>query len=243
MFLCSHVALCEDGDIRLVNGFIEYEGHLEVCFDQKWGTVNGNGWSDNDTRVVCRQLGYQTTGTPLLLDTYSAVCVYRPKQLWWVKNCICTIEVCMLHNAGAFYYWVGHRRRIISSPIFMNNVGCYGQESKLTDCSFGTDTAANHHSDDVVVYCYFERDGKYSYHTLMQVVFNYSYDYAATVSFTDFPSATPSHTDASDNNAPIYSAALGMAALSLAVAALSLAAVGAFIVFHCVKRNSKSSDK
>ena len=43
----------------------------------------------------------------------------------------------------------------------MNNVGCYGQESKLTDCSFGTDTAADHHSDDVGVHCNIRRDGKH----------------------------------------------------------------------------------
>ena len=54
----------------------------------------------------------------------------------------------------------------------MNNVGCYGQESKLTDCSFGTNTVADHHSDDVFVYCGVGRDGKYSYRILIQVVFN-----------------------------------------------------------------------
>ena len=38
------------------------EGRLEVCFNQRWGTVNGDGWSSVDTQVSCRQLGYETNG-------------------------------------------------------------------------------------------------------------------------------------------------------------------------------------
>ena len=40
----------------------EREGRLEVCFNQRWGTVNGDGWSSVDTQVACRQLGYETSG-------------------------------------------------------------------------------------------------------------------------------------------------------------------------------------
>ena len=45
-----------------MGGDTEYEGLLEVCFNQRWGTVNGDGWSSVDTQVVCQQLGYYTTG-------------------------------------------------------------------------------------------------------------------------------------------------------------------------------------
>ena len=48
---------CDDGDLRLVGGETEYEGLLEVCFSQRWGTVNGDGWTASDTQVACRQLG------------------------------------------------------------------------------------------------------------------------------------------------------------------------------------------
>ena len=48
--------------MRLVDGESEYEGIVEVCLSQRWGTVNGDGWSSVDTQVVCRQLGYRTEG-------------------------------------------------------------------------------------------------------------------------------------------------------------------------------------
>ena len=51
-----------DGDIKLVDGEAGWKGRLEVCFNQRWGTVSGEGWDSTDTEVVCRELGYQSTG-------------------------------------------------------------------------------------------------------------------------------------------------------------------------------------
>ena len=48
--------------MRLVGGDTKFEGLLEICFDQRWGTINGDGWSSVDSIVVCRQLGYNTGG-------------------------------------------------------------------------------------------------------------------------------------------------------------------------------------
>ena len=50
---------CEDGDLRLFGGESESEGLLEVCFSQRWGTINGDGWTSHDTQVACRQLGFK----------------------------------------------------------------------------------------------------------------------------------------------------------------------------------------
>lgn len=55
-------ASCMDGDIQLVDGETEWRGRLQVCFDQRWGTVSGEGWDSADTEVVCRELGYQSAG-------------------------------------------------------------------------------------------------------------------------------------------------------------------------------------
>ena len=52
----------KDGDLKLVGSISENEGRLEVCFNQMWGTINGDGWTHTDTQVACRQLGYSTSG-------------------------------------------------------------------------------------------------------------------------------------------------------------------------------------
>ena len=51
------------GDIRLVGGSSQYEGKVEVCINDQWGTVCDDFWDSNDATVVCRQLGYSYTGS------------------------------------------------------------------------------------------------------------------------------------------------------------------------------------
>ena len=39
----------------------------------------------------------------------------------------------------------------LSTPIFMDNVVCFGSEDKLIDCSYHSDTSENDHSTDIRV--------------------------------------------------------------------------------------------
>ena len=53
---------CIIGDVRLFGGKRPTEGTVEVCVDGEWQTICGYNWDTNDATVVCRQLGYSTTG-------------------------------------------------------------------------------------------------------------------------------------------------------------------------------------
>ena len=53
---------CFDGDVQLVGGMNEYEGRVEVCVGNTWGTVCDDKWGNNEAAVTCGQLGYSTTG-------------------------------------------------------------------------------------------------------------------------------------------------------------------------------------
>ena len=73
MRLCLlSLVTCHDGAVRLRGGTHPNEGRIEVCYDELWGTVCNDFWSNVDARVVCRQLGYAENGKTVTVSMYLA---------------------------------------------------------------------------------------------------------------------------------------------------------------------------
>ena len=57
-----HTVPCTTGQLRLAGGSVAYEGRVEICINNQWGTVCDDSWENIDASVVCQQLGYLMQG-------------------------------------------------------------------------------------------------------------------------------------------------------------------------------------
>jgi len=129
-------ASCSGSDVRLVGGGSAKEGRVEVCRNGYWGTICNNLWSTVDATVVCRQLGYSTSGKlefPLI----------RALILLWSYD-FSSSDV-LSYTISPFGFGSG--------PIHFSQIQCNGNEQSLTYCSNSTDVRSCDHSQDVGVRC------------------------------------------------------------------------------------------
>ena len=129
------IAVCTQGDIRLVGGTTEYEGRVEVCNSNAWGTVCDDFWSTTDANVACRQLGLSGSGTnlPFYIEIRMTVILYA-----YIGA---TARCCAFYGQG-------------TGQIVLDNLFCVGTETSLFSCphnGIGSHNCA--HSEDAGVTC------------------------------------------------------------------------------------------
>ena len=132
---------CSTGDVRLVGGDNEYEGTVEVCMNEVWGSVcrstytYSNSWHVQEGQVVCGQLGYQRLGSSIINNSYlyMELIAFPPGST--------------VHSISPYGESQG--------PSFLTNLGCSGREDSLFDCrpQFVTDELCSSHTRDVGVKC------------------------------------------------------------------------------------------
>ncbi|XP_071819145.1 scavenger receptor cysteine-rich domain-containing group B protein-like [Apostichopus japonicus] len=101
---CSTLESPIDGSLRLVEGFSEQSGRIEIYHYGEWGTICDDGWERNDAHVACRQLGYPTVDSyggnakysegsgPIMLDDVSCdgsehMLTQCSNSGWYKHNC------------------------------------------------------------------------------------------------------------------------------------------------------------
>ena len=136
--------LCRNGDIRLVNGTNNYEGRVEICWNETWGAVCDGMWSESGAQVACRQLGYPTTGNKsacIKITLFNTAFLFS----WFVH--LNPTGATPLNNA---FFGQG------TGPILLNDLNCTSTESRLVDChhnGIGQAVFCRGHMDDAGLRC------------------------------------------------------------------------------------------
>ena len=88
---------CLDISVRIVGGTRYDEGRVEVNYNGEWGTVCDDGWDSIDAGVVCRQLGFGSSGS----SYYSAYFGQGSGPIW-LDSVTCTGNESTIAGCGHF---------------------------------------------------------------------------------------------------------------------------------------------
>ena len=127
-----------------MGGANDMEGRVEVCYNNTWGTVCDDFWDITDGDVACRQLGFFSG---MFGRSFSSF-LHELSQSIHNKNIHRAIFVVALSVPGNAAFGQG------TGAIYLDDVGCTGNESRLIDCPhFGIGSHNCGHGEDAGVVC------------------------------------------------------------------------------------------
>ena len=56
----AYEASCPDNQLKLIGGKTEQEGRVEICYNQRWKTLDFYRWSPSVAKVTCVELGFSS---------------------------------------------------------------------------------------------------------------------------------------------------------------------------------------
>ena len=77
------LSVCHVDDIRLTGtGSSVSRGNVELCINNHFNAICGNVWSSNDAKVVCRQLGFNSSKFTLHTALKQKCAMHAFRFLW-----------------------------------------------------------------------------------------------------------------------------------------------------------------
>ena len=142
--VCCVVSTCSHGDVRLVGGYTDYEGRVEVCINGYWGHVCDDRFYTSTALVVCKQL----FGENISKMNYCCS-LFRIYWLLWSCVFVC-FSGAATFSSGTFGSGGG--------KIMLYDISCTGSPSRLVDCSYslvqGSYSGGCSLSEDAGIRCY-----------------------------------------------------------------------------------------
>ena len=122
--------VCANGELRLAGSTTVGQGRVEICINETWGTICDDSWGTPDASVACVSLGFSR---------------FSKQPLCFICGIVLDLQI-LLRKTGAqavsaAFFGQG------TGPILLDELGCFGNESSLLDCSAMTQHNCAHNED------------------------------------------------------------------------------------------------